>query len=102
MTFFVEGLKIDRAAMFQVRRVGEFQGLADALVAAERIISEFLEREFQPGMEPDALFSRYKTSGEVPYIFRDDGEITQNLPGFNHFRFALARSAEIAGEHLPA
>lgn len=101
MTFFVEGLKIDRAAVFQVRRVGEYQGLTDALVAAERIISEFLEREFEPGMEPGMLFSRYKTSGEVPYIFRDDGEITQNLPGFNHFRFALARSVEIAAARQP-
>jgi hypothetical protein len=97
MTFFVEGLSIDSASVCRVRRIGEFQGLRDALLAAERIISEFLLREFKPGMPPDTLYSRYKIAGEVPYIFRDDGHITQNLPGFNHFQFAKSRCAEIAG-----
>lgn len=96
MTFFVEGLSINRETVAQVRHIGEYQSLMDALVAAERTISEFLDREFQPGMEPATLFTRYKASGEVPYIFRDDGNVTQNLPGFNHFKYALARCRELA------
>jgi hypothetical protein len=95
MTFYVEALSIAREAESQVRRIGHYQSLRDALVAAERAISEFLLCEFQPGMLPSTLFSLYQSHGEVPYIFRDDGEVTMNLPGFNHFRYALARCAEI-------
>jgi hypothetical protein len=96
MTFFVEGLSIDSASVCRVRRIGEFHGLRDALVAAEKIISEFLQREYKPGMPPEVLYARYKIAGEVPYIFRDDGHITQNLPGFNHFQFAKSCCVEIA------
>ena len=95
MTFFVDGLSNAREAVSQVRRIGEYQALGDALVAAERAIREFLTREFQPGMLAGALFTRYQSCGEVPYIFRDDGDITVNLPGFNHFQYALSQCAEI-------
>ena len=95
MIYFVEGLTIAGEIANQVRRIGEYCSLGDALAAAERAISEFLIREVQPGMLPGALFSRYMKFGEVPYIFRDDGDITVNLPGFNHYQFALARCTEI-------
>jgi hypothetical protein len=95
MTFFVEGLCVAREAVNQVRRIGEFQSLGDALAAAERAINDFLVREFQTGMTPSLLFARYQCDGEVPYIFRDDGEKTLNLPGFNHFRYALSRCNEL-------
>jgi hypothetical protein len=95
MIYFVDGLTTAREVVSQVRRIGAYRSLGDALVAAEWVISEFLVREFQPGMLPRALFSRYQIFGEVPYIFRDDGDITVNLSGFNHFQYALARCAEI-------
>ena len=85
---------IAREAVNQVRRIGEFQSLGDALTAAERAINDFLSREFQPGMLPGTLFSVCQKSSEAPSIFRDDGEMTLNLPGFNHFRYALAPCAE--------
>jgi hypothetical protein len=93
--YFVEGLTTAREIVSQVRRIGEYRSLGEALAAAERAISEFLVREFQPGMLPRTLFNRYQVFGEVPYIFRDDGDITVNLAGFNHFQYALARCAEI-------
>lgn len=102
MTFFVKDLTIARGAAFQVRRVGGYQGLADALVAAERIISEILEREFGSCMEPGRPLLLYTTSGEALYVYHDNGDITPNLPDSNHFRIALARCAEIAGEYQPA
>jgi hypothetical protein len=95
MIYFVEGLTIAGEISNKVRRIGEYCSLGDALAGAERAISEFLVREVRPGMLPGALFTRYKSFGEVPYIFRDDGDITVNLPGFNHFQYALARCAEI-------
>ncbi len=100
MTFIVEVLSVVREAVNQVRRIGEYQSLGDALVAAERAISEFLSREFQPGMTANMLFDRYQSVGEVPYIFHDDGTITTNLPGFNHFRYALSRCVEICEAKL--
>jgi hypothetical protein len=99
MTFFVEGLSLAPESMNQVRRIGRYSQLRDALVAAEEAISAFLVSAFEPGMTAGMLFERYKTIGEVPYIFRDDGEITMNLPGFNHFRYALSKCAEIAEAH---
>ena len=101
MSFFVEALSIHPESVNQVRSIGRYAQLRDALVAAEQAISEFLRREFQPGMLPSALYSRYQSHGEVPYIFRDDGEITMNLPGFNHFRYALSMCAEICQGAAP-
>jgi hypothetical protein len=99
MTFFVEGLCLAPESINQVRRIGRYSQLRDAIVAAEEAISEFLVNAFEPGMTAKMLFHRYQSVGEVPYIFRDDGEITLNLAGFNHFRFALSKSAEIAEAH---
>jgi hypothetical protein len=98
MTFYVEGLKSDQEPISPVRHIGEFQFLRDALVAAERAISESLFRECKPGMLPGALFAQYKSHGEVPYIFNDNDDTTMNLPGFNHLNYALSRCAEICKE----
>jgi hypothetical protein len=95
MTFFVDGLSAAHGASREVRRIGEYHSLGDALLAAERIISEFLMQEYRPRMLPTTLLFRYQNFGEVPYIFRDDGETTTNLPGFNHLRYALTKCAEI-------
>lgn len=99
MTYFVEGLSLAPESINQVRRIGRYSQLRDAISAAEASISEFLLNEFQPGMTARMLFNRYQSVGEVPYIFRDDGEITLNLPGFNHFQYASSKCAEIADAH---
>jgi hypothetical protein len=49
-------------------------------------------------MLPSALFSKYEDSGEVPYIFSDDGEVTMMLPGFNHLKYASSQCTEICEE----
>ena len=95
MSFFVEGLTSARESDNQVRRIGEYATLEDALAAAKRTIDEFLAREFEDGMLPSVLFTRYQSAGEVPFIFRDDDDKTVNVPDFNHFQYALARCSEI-------
>ena len=80
----------------QVRRVGEFSALEDAVAAARQVIDQFLVREFVPGMPPAKLFARYQSAGEVPIIFRDDDDKTLNVNYFNHFEYALARCADLA------
>jgi len=95
MTYIVEGLTSSRDIDQQVRRIGEFESLDDAVAAAKQAINEFLAREFRAGMLPSKLFARYQNFGEVPIIFRDDDDKTVNVPNFNHFQYALARCAEM-------
>ena len=95
MTFFVEGLTISLDPDRQVRRIGEYSTLEDAVSAAKLVIDEFLAREFAQGMTPARLFARYQGAGEVPIIFRDDDDKTMNVSYFNHFEYALTRCADI-------
>ena len=43
------------------------------------------------------LFSVYQKNGDVPFIF-NDGDKTINVGGFNHFKYAMRRCAEICGQ----
>lgn len=96
MTFFVEGLSKHLEPQTQVRRIGEYKTLAEAVAAAQKVVDEFLRREFKPGMDAKALFSRYQSHGEFPFIFRDDDK-TLNVPGFNHTHYAMTRCGQICG-----
>ena len=95
MAFLVEGLTSSRDVDQQVRRIGEYMLLEDAIEAARRTIDHFLQRECAPGMTPARLFARYQSFGEVPIIFRDDDDETMNVSYFNHFEYALKRCTEI-------
>ena len=96
MTFFVEGLSRHHEPETQVRRIGEYQTVAEAIAVAQRTVDAFLRREHKPGMDATALFSHYQAHGEYPFIFRDDDK-TINVPGFNHTHYAMTRAAEICG-----
>jgi hypothetical protein len=96
MTYFVEGLSGHTEPETRVRRIGEYEALADAVAAAKRLVDGYLRREYKPGMEPRTLLSRYQESGEHPYIFRDDDNATFNVPGFNHLHYATTRSTDIS------
>ena len=93
--YFVDGLVSLQDAASQVRRVGQYSTLGDALLAAQKVIDDFLIREMCPNLSEVGLFARYEAAGEVPYIFRDNGTITVNLPGFNHLHYARTRCREI-------
>ena len=94
MTFYVEGLRGHTEPESKVRRIGEYETIEDAISAAKRLVDVCLRRDYQPGMEPGMLLTRYKEQGEHPYIFRDDAA-TFNVPGFNHLNYAMTRSTEI-------
>ena len=79
-----------------MRRIGEYQTVAEAIAVAQRTVDAFLRREHKPGMDAKALFSHYQAHGEYPFIFRDDDK-TINVPGFNHAHYAMTRAAEICG-----
>jgi hypothetical protein len=94
MAYFVEGVSHHLPADSQVRRIGEFTMIADAIAAAQQVVEEFLISEVKPGMDGQSLFSLYRTQGEHPFIFRDDDK-TFNVPGFNHASYAMARAKVI-------
>jgi len=96
MTFFVEGLTVSLEPDRQVRRIGEYSTLEEAVSAAKLAIDEFLAREFKPGTSLASLFERYQSAGEVPIIFCDDDDKTLNVGNFNHFDYALARCTDLA------
>ena len=96
MTFFVEGLSGHLEPKSQVRRIGEYATVAEAITVAQKLVDEFLLREFKAGMDAKALFFLYQTQGEYPFIFRDD-ETTFNVAGFSHVRYAMTRAAELCG-----
>jgi hypothetical protein len=97
MAFFVEGISNHLEPEAQVRRIGEYSTMADALVVAQRTVESYLARALQPGMDAKALFAQYRAEGEYPFIFRDDDK-TFNVPGFNHAHYAMSRAAELCRE----
>lgn len=92
--FFVEGLSKHLEPETQVRRIGEYKTVAEAITLAQQVIDKFLQLQYKPGMDAKALFSLYQAQGEYPFIFRDDDR-TFNVPGFNHAHYAMTRAAEI-------
>lgn len=97
MTFFVEGLCKFREVENQLRRIGEYATLEEAVAASKRAIDEFLLSEFKAGMTAAELNAQYQEFGEVPCVFRDDG-LTMSIPGFNHWQYCNARCLEICGK----
>lgn len=94
MTFFVEGVSKHLEPQTQVRRIGEYPSVAEAITVAKQTIDAFLQKEVRPGMDGKALFALYQAQGEYPFIFRDDDK-TFNVPGFAHAHYAMKRAAEI-------
>jgi hypothetical protein len=96
MTYFIEGVSKHGELEPEVRRVGEYKTVAEAVAAAQKIIEEFLRAEFKRGMAAGKLYSLYKERGEHPFIFQDEGR-TFNVPGFDHEDYARTLAAELCG-----
>ncbi len=96
MTFFVEGVSNHLEPQPQVRRIGEYETVAEAMAVAQKAIEEFLRGNFKRGMNAKKLFSLYQEEGEHTFIFQDEGN-TLNVAGFDHAAYARTRAAEICG-----
>ena len=94
MAYLVEGVVNYLKPDSEVRRIGEFDTVEEAITTAQKIVDEFLSRSFKPGMDAKSLFSLYKRQGEYPFIFRDD-DMSVNVPGFEHSHYAKDRAAEV-------
>lgn len=94
MSFLVEGVNKSLEPKAQVRRIGEYEKVEEAIAAAKRTIDEFMLREFKPGMEAKALFARYHDQGEYPFIFRTEDR-TISVRGFSHAQYAMSVATQL-------
>ncbi len=77
-----------------VRQIGEYKNLEEAVAAAQQQVNALLAELYTAGMTAEALLEGYRAAGRTLYLFRDDEE-TMNAASFNHFQFAKSRCAEI-------
>lgn len=96
MSFLVEGVNRNLEPKAQVRRIGEYEKVEEAIAAAKRTIDEFLSREFKAGVDAKALFALYQAKGEYPFIFRTEDR-TISVRGFSHAQYAMTRAGELCG-----
>jgi hypothetical protein len=94
MKYFVEGLTNVHGGESNVRRIGEYETLEDAIRASEHVIDEFLIARIGNAMTAADLFVQYQKFCEVPFIFCDDAK-TINVTGFNHFKYAMTRCSTL-------
>ena len=96
MTYFVEGVSKHQEPEPEVRRIGEYETLEEAIEVAQKEIERFLRKEFKRGMSAGKLYALYEEQGEHIFIFQDENG-TFNVPGFEHTHYAKALAAEICG-----
>lgn len=73
--------------------LGEFPTLEAAVVAAQKIVDEYLLSAFQPGITAQALFASYTSFGEDPYIVPTPTQETGVL--FSAWGYAQRRCDEL-------
>lgn len=82
------------SAHSDVRQIGEYPTLEEAVAAARQEVNALLGTLYTAGMTAEQLLDRYRAAGRTLYLFRDDEE-TMNAASFNHFQFAKLRCAEL-------
>ena len=70
---------------------GSYRTLAAAVKAAKRIVDEYLEEHYKPGMTAEELYSAYTSFGEDPWISPDEDN------SFSAWDYAKERCREICG-----
>jgi len=96
MTYFVEGVSKHLEPEPQVRRIGEYQTVAEAVEVAQKVIEQFLREGFRRGMSAKRLYALYEEQGEHTFVFQDEAR-TFNVPGFDHADYARSLAAKICG-----
>jgi hypothetical protein len=94
MTYFIEGVSKHLEPEPEVRRIGEYESLDEAVAVAKKTIGKFLRGEFKRGMSATKLYALYEERGEHIFIFQDEAG-TFNVPGFDHADYARTLAAEI-------
>jgi len=73
--------------------LGDFQTLDAAIAAARRVVDEYLQSAFEPGINSDTLLATYLQFGEDPFIIASDAAHSGVL--FSARDYARERCEEI-------
>ena len=84
MKYQLSVLQRGASASSDVRQIGEYKNLEEAVAAAQQQVNALLAELYTAGMTAEALLEGYRAAGRTLYLFRDDEE-TMNAASFNHF-----------------
>lgn len=73
--------------------LGEFESLEAAIDACKRIVDDYLESAYKPGMSAEELCKSYKGFGDDPWIIGPDPGVGKVL--FSAWDYADHRCVEI-------
>ncbi len=73
-------------------KLGNFGSCEEAIAACKKIIDEFLESGYKPGMSFEELYGGYTGFGEDPFIVSDDKKCF-----FSAWDYAKKRSSKLCG-----
>lgn len=76
---------------------GTYETMEEALAACRRIVDQSLEKEHRPGVSAEALYGRYMSFGDDPFIVALDG--SDERAAFSAWSYAKERCRAICGEN---
>ncbi len=74
-------------------KLGEFESCEEATAACKKIVDEFLETGYKPGMSFEELYGGYVGFGEDPFIISDDKNCF-----FSAWNYAKRRSTQLCNQ----
>jgi hypothetical protein len=74
-------------------KLGDFDTAAEALAASKKIVDEFLNQGYKPGMSFEELYEGYTGFGEDPFIVSDDPDCK-----FHAWDYAKERCRELCSQ----
>jgi hypothetical protein len=75
---------------------GTYETMEEALAACRGIVDQSLEKEHRPGTSAEALYGRYMSFGDDPFIVVLDG--SDDRATFSAWSYAKERCRVICGE----
>jgi hypothetical protein len=77
--------------------LGIFSTVEEAIAACKRIVDEFLDKSYEPGMSAETLEKAYQGFGEDPFIIAL-GESSDKSIKFSAWTYAKERSQKLAAK----
>ena len=75
---------------------GTYETVEEALAACRGIVDQSLQEEYRPGISAEALYRRYLSFGDDPFIVVLDG--SDDRATFSAWSYAKERCRAICGE----
>jgi len=69
-------------------KLGEYADYETAVRAAQKIVDEYLQSTYKPGMTTETLLQNYRLFGEDPFI-------TPEVGNFSAWKYAAARCQQL-------